>query len=514
VLEKLKNQLKASVSFPSPPAVAQQIIALASDADIDLTRVASIVSKDPGLTAKILRVANSPLYAKRRKSENLRQALVALGLNAATSLALSFSLVGTYNKMQSTGIDYARYWRRTILSASAARAFAEIQQSGGVEDVFLAALLQDIGILAIDRVQPEFYRELAPNATHAELAAYEIGRLTVDHAYVGAWLLEQWKLPENLYKTVAWTHLPPETDVTVPAGLGARCIALGSECVDLLLSGSKEPDFSQLAQHTLAWLGVDAAGLTQVLGKIVGEIPEIERIFDTRLLDAGTASTILDQARELLMLRSLQAIEQVGELKETTEQLEARAANLQDLQQHDALTGVFNRGHLDVVLDREFRASEAGGWPLSLVFLDLDHFKRVNDTYGHAIGDAVLVSTAQLILAMARDTDCVARYGGEEFVIILPGISASVAERVCQRLVAKLRTTTHAVPGQQVSLIVTASLGLATRCEQTPFRSVAELLEAADRAAYTAKHSGRNQLVRYDPRRMPDDYLGGNSAAN
>src|ERR1700693_2349233 len=141
MLEKLQDKLKLAVNFPSPPAVAQQIIALASDPDIDIVKVAAVMSKDPGLTAKFLRVANSPLYSRQRKSDNLRQALVVLGLNAATTLALSFSLVETYKGVKSHGIDYKRYWRRTILSASAARAFAAFKRCDAVEDIFLAGLL-------------------------------------------------------------------------------------------------------------------------------------------------------------------------------------------------------------------------------------------------------------------------------------------------------------------------------------------------------------------------------------
>ena len=79
MLELLKNKLRVAANFPSPPAIALQIVALAGDPEIDVTRVATTISKDPVLTAKVLRVANSPLYSKRRKSENLRQALVVLG---------------------------------------------------------------------------------------------------------------------------------------------------------------------------------------------------------------------------------------------------------------------------------------------------------------------------------------------------------------------------------------------------------------------------------------------------
>src|SRR6202521_2842954 len=106
-----------------------------------MRKVAKAMSMYSALSTKILRIANSPLYSKRRKSENLRQALVVLGLNAATSLALSFSLVGTYRTIKSSRVDYTRYWRRAILSASAARAFGELKRLDAPEDIFLASLL-------------------------------------------------------------------------------------------------------------------------------------------------------------------------------------------------------------------------------------------------------------------------------------------------------------------------------------------------------------------------------------
>jgi HD-like signal output (HDOD) protein len=103
MLDHLKSKLKASVNFPSPPAIAQQIIALAGDPHTDISQVAAAISRDPGLAAKLLRVANSALYSRQRKSTNLRQALIVLGLHGATTLALGFSLIGTYMGLKSNG---------------------------------------------------------------------------------------------------------------------------------------------------------------------------------------------------------------------------------------------------------------------------------------------------------------------------------------------------------------------------------------------------------------------------
>src|ERR1700722_19569413 len=163
MLGQLTSKLKASVNFPSATALAQQIIALAGDPQIDISQVATAIGRDPSLAAKLLRVANSALYSRQRKSTNLRQALIVLGLHGATTLALGFSLLGTYRGLKSNGVDYDRYWRRAILSASAARCFGALQNTSAPDDIFLAALLQDIAILGVDRSAPDFYRDLARN---------------------------------------------------------------------------------------------------------------------------------------------------------------------------------------------------------------------------------------------------------------------------------------------------------------------------------------------------------------
>jgi diguanylate cyclase (GGDEF)-like protein len=238
------------------------------------------------------------------------------------------------------------------------------------------------------------------------------------------------------------------------------------------------------------------------MATIVAEIPEIERLFDTTLLETEVANSVLEQAREVLTFRTMQTLEHMTTLEANSAEFEARTAELEHKHRRDPLTGVFNRGHLDEVLAKEFQSSVAGGWPLSIVFADLDRFKLVNDTYGHPAGDTVLVETAKLILEVTRDTDCVARYGGEEFVIVLPGLGADAADRVCERLLARLRATQHVLVGALIR--ATASLGRATHSTSTPFASVADLIAAADRCVYAAKKSGRDRLVSFNPKTLVD----------
>ena len=412
MLGQLKSKLKASSSFPSPPAIAQQIIALARDPDTDISQVAAAISRDPALAAKLLRVANSALYSRQRKSANLRQALIVLGLQGATTLALGFSLIGTYMGLKSNGVDYDRYWRRAILSASAARCFgdaAERKRGGRHFPRGPAARYRDprhrsrrAGFLSrpapgtpligsLRATKPPALESITPSSVHgcwrtgscpSRSVARSRGamrrRSRIDR------LRRRWRRAVLHSAASAWRY-----------------------CSRPQL----RPTLRRLVEHASQWLGIDAPAVAEVMGKLIAEIPEIERLFDTELLQPDAASAILDQARDLLILRNLEAIGQVSSLGATNLQLEARAAALQD-QRRDRLTEVYNRGYLDVMLRREFQAATTGNWPLSLVFVDLDRFKEINETHGREAGDSVLVTTAKSIAAVARDTDCVARYGG------------------------------------------------------------------------------------------------------
>ena len=156
----------------------------------------------------------------------------------------------------------------------------------------------------------------------------------------------------------------------------------------------------------------------------------------------------------------------------------------------DPLTGLANRRRFDERLGEEVRRAQAIGLPLTLLVLDIDHFKRVNDTYGHAVGDVVLRQVATLIAAKSRHLDTVCRVGGEEFVVIVPGIEGPFAAASAERLRRAVAETPIPVEGQ-VDLSTTLSLGLATLREG----ETAELLfRRADAALYGAKRGGRDRV--------------------
>ena len=168
------------------------------------------------------------------------------------------------------------------------------------------------------------------------------------------------------------------------------------------------------------------------------------------------------------------------------EKLTRQNVLLADLASTDALTGAKNRRRFCEDLDLFFALWARHQTNLSLVMLDVDHFKQYNDAYGHPAGDEVLRTVVGLLWESIRDHDVVARYGGEEFAILLPSTSADDAMVVAERLRARIEQ--HPWPARAV----TASLGVATTKESTP--TGASLVETADRALYRSKSSGRNRV--------------------
>jgi diguanylate cyclase (GGDEF)-like protein len=498
---EIEAHLRMSVNFPSPPGVATHIIELAQDPDIEMGKVAKALSMDSALSMKILRIANSPLYAQRRKSENLRQALVVLGLNATLTLALSFSLVKSLRGGKANGLSYGLYWRRALLAATSARALADAMHQSLAEEIFLAALLQDVGMLALDRAVPDLYSEGEQlQRNHSALAEHEKKRLQVDHAHIGGWLMKGWNLPERLHRAIAHSHQLDLSFSADPAQIFDRCVALSGPVADLFLLEPEQRQFAEVALCAERSLGLDKMAFGQVLGTIGAMIPETEAIFETDLLAKQHPELILEQAREVLMLRSLHALREINTLRVAAEGSSSRTLELEEETRRDSLTGVYNRAYLDQFMSREFDNSTRHKWPLSVAFADLDNFKNINDSFGHQAGDRILQATARILRGNTRETDLIARYGGEEFVVVLPATDAETARNICERIVMAFRNTGHVIGSDHAK--VTISIGCATHGTETLFNNVADFVKAADQALYTAKMRGRNRSVPFD-RQIP-----------
>lgn len=174
--------------------------------------------------------------------------------------------------------------------------------------------------------------------------------------------------------------------------------------------------------------------------------------------------------------------------KQLLDQVEAQKKELERMVLTDRLTGLYNRHALNDLVPEFFKKALARRVPISLILLDLDHFKHINDTYGHPMGDLVLELCARVISDQQGAADLSIRFGGEEFMILLDSCSQSMAYQKAELLREKIE---HEMPG---NLLVTASIGVSTLMPDDP-RGLENLLAAADVAVYDAKQQGRNRVI-------------------
>jgi diguanylate cyclase (GGDEF)-like protein len=344
-------------------------------------------------------------------------------------------------------------------------------------------LLQDIGMLVLDQVLREEYGTVCQKAsTHQELAELERVMLHVTHAEVSGHLADAWKLPPLLAFPMRFHHNPAAVEDD-----DLRMIVNVAHAAGLCAEVFVQPDPAQQIAAVRDFFGktfnMTEAACDSILGDVGQKTREMAALFDIRLGEAIDFDEILRAANETLVELTLQSQQQAINLVQQNEKLKEAAIT-------DALTGLANRARLDAVLTQQLESAVAQNRPLSLLLLDLDKFKAVNDTHGHQAGDQVLRAIGKILRTAARSSDLPARYGGEELALVLPGTTrqtaAAIAESIRRAVAAK------PIPCDAAAIPVTISAGVATFEPGSPLNKPPHLLKAADMACYAAKNAGRN----------------------
>ncbi|MBZ4422730.1 diguanylate cyclase [Myxococcus sp. RHSTA-1-4] len=273
---------------------------------------------------------------------------------------------------------------------------------------------------------------------------------------------------------------------------------------DLILMDVEMPGLGgvEVCRIIKANAGEDGFGFIPVIlmtaRQAAGKVEGLELGADDYLVKPFDMLELSARVKSMLRLKALQdaLVEKNRELDRANKELARRREELLALSRTDALTGLFNRRYFEERLNEEFARSRRYGSPLSLVMLDIDHFKRINDTFGHPFGDQVLKAVAQTARARLREVDLLARYGGEELIAILPETGPEDALKVCERVreaIASLGLEQPSPDGPPREVRLTASLGVAT-APAAGLTSAEELLRAADVSLYAAKGAGRNRV--------------------
>lgn len=597
-------ELKASARLPSPSRVALDLIDRLKRDDVALPEICRLIQSDPGLTGRLLKLANSAAYARPRPAVAITpEVLMTLGLPAIRSLVLAFSLLDGVGAHQSQCFDFSAFWSRALLEACAAQRLGALTRQAPAAEMFTLGLVADIGRLALAGFEPAAYDKLletiGPHPAAERLAEAERAAFGFDHTELAAALLADWGFPKLFCEAVRWHALPAAAWPFEAEGRNWRItdtLALAHRLADSL-------DFDDAARQTRAadlepaalrigigdWLnfadevletwrewGELLAVPTRMLTPfsalqreatvlrsslrvlVIEDDPVARRLLEGVLGKAGfelrstaDAESGLELARGwqpeivltdmllpgksgLDLIRELRASEEGGyqyiivisvlsavdklveafaqgaddyvvkpldarvllarmqagarivrlrqELVERNLQLAEALRRADEAALTDSVTGLPNRRYAMQRLAQEFASAERHGRPLSVLLIDIDHFRRINDLLGNAAGDAVLAEIALRLRDTVRLSDVVCRFGADEFLVIAVDTPLEALKRLIERIRERILAQPIKHRGQALKLAVSSSM--AQKDADNPdvdqlIRTVGRLLDAA-----------------------------------
>ena len=366
-----------------------------------------------------------------------------------------------------------------------------------LEDLFLAALLQDVGILVSQCFDQSLYN-IDKDISHSQRIEVEEQLFNLDHAYIGAWLLESWNLPKYLIKSVRFSHT---LNINEPEESQAErcfhyCLSFSGNLADVWLNDNPSELLLSLFDVIKNTLKMSNEELNEFIVDVDNLLPEMSSMFDISLISNEEREKVLYEARELLLERSIAFIKQSEDDRRYIDSITQRVEKIEEESRLDYLTKVYNRKYIDALLEDEFKNSNINKWPLSLAFIDVDDFKLINDTYGHLVGDDILKMISTFFSENIRESDVLARYGGDEFLLMLPGADLETAKSILERLLPLLEKAI-CLDVKNVTLSSSVSIGLATYTDKSGFSNLNDFISAADEALYEAKSGGKNCLAVY-----------------
>ena len=483
----------APEKLPSLPAVALQIVDLCRQPDVPIPKLQSLLAQDPALSARVLRAANSPSYARGQEVKTLSRALVLLGGKTTSVMALSFSLKATVDKSRQNqnAFPWDEYWRHSIVAAVSCRSLARIQRLWNPEEAFFCGLLSRIGQIALATAAPDTY-QYALKAADGKLPTSTIERdsLGFSQQEVGASLLRSWGLPDIYTKALEmWQSL--ETGEVEGDPLQGAIVGCGDEIAKVLTHADGAASLQRAQQYAHDHLGLTNGELHRIIVALETEVQDAEEIFQIGGKNEYDFAKILESARQQLIEVSLRATVELDQAVGQVRELSERQGFLENAAYQDELTRLPNRRSLERELG-EIAAIKRER-PLSILLVDVDHFKAINDSMGHRAGDVVLQHLGQFLTKSMRRSDFVGRYGGEEFVVLVPNASLQELELIAERV---RRTVENGIIRiGETDVKITVSIGGARIAAVKQLESVEDLMNSADKYLYEAKKSGRNRCI-------------------
>jgi len=476
------------------PAVALKVLELTQQEDVSVNEIADVIQKDPALAAKLLQTANSPLFGLAKKVGSIQQATVILGLRTVKVMALSFSLVDSLQQSGDNVFDYRKYWQRSLTTAVLAKLLGHQCGELRTDECFVGGLLADIGMLAAHQCAGDDYRAVLDQyATNPRpLQEIEADVLDMTHARISAEMLRKWSLPEMLCDTVAAHHGEDLGSLDERAKLFGSVLYASSSVAELFCGDVESWRHQEVRQRCMELVPMESDALKQILQDVHTNVNEMASLFKIDIGESVSYETLRTQATMQMANISMSAEMDRAAATSRAEdaQKELQEVNLKAAT--DGLTKIANRQTFDEKLAETLDRAQEAGSAVGLIMLDLDHFKKLNDTHGHQAGDEALRKVGQCLKSACRTPALAARYGGEEFAVIL----ADATVRALQTMAEYIRQEIEKIHFNHAehSISFTASLGAAHVDLKLEAATPKEIIERADECLFDAKHGGRNRV--------------------
>jgi diguanylate cyclase (GGDEF)-like protein len=489
-------------ALPTPPAALLAIVQAAGDPDVPLAVLTNLITAQPTMTASVLALANSAAFNRGQTTNTVQKATLVLGMRAIRNLAVTHAVRVMTSRVDAGDLDEMLFWEDSLRRATCAMVLAG---QAGYEDpaeAFTVGLLQDLGTLAIAVAHAERSEELQAVMDLPAADRIMVERRISGHSHAEFLLQKgsEWGLPQDMLKVMALHHCTEHrlsdrraarlrdicsvadkvADVVQTSASGGA-VAMATEAIENLTS--REPLSLERILDSVASLMQVMSGDLELQ---IGPQPSFEELMS----NANEALIQINLSYEELTRRLQQLLEEKEEL---TRQLRSSNASLARLAATDMLTGVANRRAFAEAMDGILADAQESGKPVSVVMVDLDHFKTVNDTFGHAAGDDVLRAVCERMQATVRAEDLVGRLGGEEFAVLLPDCDAYHGRRVAERLRMALKKQPIRTRSAE-DIRITASFGGTTLADM-PLPNRERTFKIADDALYKAKAAGRDRVV-------------------
>jgi len=502
LISTIHQWIEKGKNLPVLSGSIAELMSLTQSEESNVSQIAEIIKRDVGLSAAILRITNSSAFGLLKRITSIDQAVVLLGFNAVRNVALAVGVVNLFPPYDGTFLS--KTWQRSILTAIAARELSSLNGNKNKEDSFTNGLLHDIGLIAFYVYDNDLASQLIEKMeTNGRISLTEERQLMgIDHVEVGSLLVEQWKLPDDIKYAILHHHDEPEPEALSSVNGNPSPIDYLSSLVgDIFYLGKKDDSIRNFIDKSHELMGIAADKSEQLLHNIHPQLVEIAIHFNIEIGSGNTYEKILCDANEEIVNMTISSEATKHHLneafkreKELSAKLEKSNRELKVLASRDSLTGLYNRQFLNELMEKEWHRSMRYNYPLSMAMVDIDNFKKVNDTYGHKAGDTVLIKIAEALTKNLRKNDFVARYGGEEFAFIYPQTDLKEACQVTERF--KLVVRNLKIPfidNKKVSLSI--SCGVSTAYPDKEGDSVDDLIQRADEALYDAKKSGKDRIM-------------------